>query len=142
MRWALPPFCCLCCTISRIVLTDSCLAESMKLQVLMTMISASSASGVSSAPLWWSRPIITSESTRFLGQPRETKPTLGFAWGGLGEAGSRTALLDGFWVENGTFLFYLRERHPAWTTSFVEWLSSRSCHRSSCATWCPVPCTG
>ena len=35
----------LCRTISRMVLTDSCLAESMKLQVLMTRISASSARG-------------------------------------------------------------------------------------------------
>src|ERR1700677_2236032 len=70
------------------VLTDSCLAESMKLQVLMTMISASSARGVSSAPLWWRRPIMTSESTRFLGQPSETKPTLGLADTGA----SRTAV--------------------------------------------------
>src|ERR1700757_5246527 len=61
------------------VVTDSCLAVSMKLQVLMTMISASSALEVSWAPLWWSMPIMTSESTRFLGQPSETKPTLGLA---------------------------------------------------------------
>src|SRR5580704_10931043 len=74
------------------VLTDSCLAESMKLQVLMTMISASSARGVSSAPLWWRRPIMTSESTRFLGQPRETKPTLGrVCAGAAGVASSRMA---------------------------------------------------
>src|SRR5271169_2387489 len=83
MRLALPPFCCLCCTISRMVLTDSCLAESMKLHVLMTMISASSARGVSSAPLWWSMPIMTSESTRFLGQPSETKPTFGRVLAGV-----------------------------------------------------------
>src|ERR1700722_17932703 len=88
MRWALPPFCCLCWTISRMVLTDSCLAESMKLQVLMTMISASSALGVSWAPLWWRRPIMTSESTRFFGQPSETNPTLGFVDAGA----SRTAV--------------------------------------------------
>src|ERR1700727_3139325 len=65
------------------VLTDSCLAESMKLQVLMTMISASSARGVSSAPLWWSMPIMTSESTRFLGQPSDTKPTFGRVLAGV-----------------------------------------------------------
>ena len=41
IRRALPPCTCLCCTISSIVLTDSCFAESMKLQVLTTMISAS-----------------------------------------------------------------------------------------------------
>ncbi len=41
----------LCWTISRMVLTDSCLAESMKEQVLMTMISASSARLRQLAPL-------------------------------------------------------------------------------------------
>src|SRR5258707_1063386 len=92
MRWAFPPFCCLCWTISRMVLTDSCLAESMKEQVLMTMISASSAWGVSSPPAWWRRPIMTSESTRFLGQPRETKPILGpVAAGAAGVGLSRMA---------------------------------------------------
>ena len=59
------------------VSTDSCLAESMKLQVLTTRISASSARAVSSAPARSSRPIITSESTRFLGQPSETNPIFG-----------------------------------------------------------------
>ncbi len=40
-------------------------------------------SGVSSAPLWWSMPIMTSESTRFLGQPSETKPTFGRVSAGI-----------------------------------------------------------
>src|ERR1700761_8039748 len=67
--------------ISRMVSTDSCLALSMKLQVLTTRISASSGRAVRRAPARSSRPIITSESTRFLGQPREIKPTLGPATG-------------------------------------------------------------
>src|ERR1700735_2222390 len=67
----------LCCTISRMVFTDSCLAESMNEQVLTTRISASSGLLVRRAPARSSRPIITSESTRFLGQPNEIKPTVG-----------------------------------------------------------------
>src|SRR5580698_794259 len=63
--------------ISRMVSTDSCLAVSMKEQVLMTRISACSGCAVSRAPARSSRPIITSESTRFLGQPNEIKPTVG-----------------------------------------------------------------
>src|SRR5579864_4753675 len=58
------------------VSTDSCLALPMKEQVFTTMTSASSARGVSSAPARCSRPIMTSLSTRFLGQPRLTKPIL------------------------------------------------------------------
>src|ERR1700731_1081779 len=73
----------LCCTISRMVLTDSCLAESMKEQVLTTRISASSGLLVRRAPARSSRPIMTSESTRFLGQPNEIKPTVGAV--GVGE---------------------------------------------------------
>src|SRR5271165_67263 len=57
--------------------TDSCLAASMNEQVLTTMMSASSARGVIWAPPCESIPIMTSLSTRFLGQPRLTKPTLG-----------------------------------------------------------------
>src|ERR1700739_2278498 len=60
------------------VLTDSCWALSINEQVLTTMMSASSARRVSSAPARASRPIMTSLSTRFLGQPRLTKPTF---WG-------------------------------------------------------------
>src|SRR5579863_8076522 len=63
--------------ISRIVLTDSCLAVSMKLQVLTTRISASAGFEVRRAPARSSRPIMTSESTRFLGQPNEINPTEG-----------------------------------------------------------------
>src|SRR5208337_1830781 len=78
--------------ISRMVSTDSCLAVSMKEQVLTTRISASSGCAVRRAPARSSRPIITSESTRFLGQPREMKPTRGpkeavfDSWGGAEEA--------------------------------------------------------
>src|SRR5471030_1888517 len=71
----------LCWTISRMVLTDSCLAESMKEQVLTTRISASSGLAVRRAPARSSRPIMTSESTRFLGQPNEIKPTEGAVGG-------------------------------------------------------------
>src|ERR1700731_3441917 len=69
--------------ISSMVSTDSCLAESIKLQVLTTRISASSGRAVRGAPARSSRPIITSESTRFLGQPNEIKPTVGAV--GVGE---------------------------------------------------------
>ena len=68
----LPSF--LCSAISRIVSTDSCLALSMKAQVLTTSTSASAASRVSSCPACWASPSITSESTRFLGQPSEIIP--------------------------------------------------------------------
>ena len=67
--------------ISRIVSTDSCLAVSMKEQVLTTRMSASSGWAVRRAPARSSRPIITSESTRFLGQPNEIKPTEGAVGG-------------------------------------------------------------
>src|SRR5277367_5683455 len=53
---------------------DSCFAGSMKLQVLTTITSASSGRGVSWWPLDARAPIITSLSTRFLGQPKLTKP--------------------------------------------------------------------
>src|ERR1700721_252364 len=67
--------------ISRMVSTDSCLAVSIKLHVFTTRISASSGFAVSRAPARSSKPIITSESTRFLGQPNEIKPTEGAVGG-------------------------------------------------------------
>src|SRR3977135_1597440 len=57
------------------VSTDSFLAGSIKLQVFTTMTSAWSGCGVSSCPCEASWPIMTSLSTRFLGQPKLTKPT-------------------------------------------------------------------
>ena len=84
-RFALPPV--LWRAISRIVSIDSCWALPIKEQVLTTMTSASSASGVSSAPACASMPIMTSLSTRFLGQPRLTKPTL------VGRAAAAAALI-------------------------------------------------
>src|ERR1700735_3870837 len=36
MAWALPPFCCLCWTISRMVLTDSCLAG--RCMILLSLV--------------------------------------------------------------------------------------------------------
>ena len=78
----------LCRAISRIVLTDSCCALSMNEQVFTTMTSASSARWTRSAPACESMPIITSLSTRFLGQPKLTKPTLGAA--GLDSSGVST----------------------------------------------------
>src|SRR5215510_304863 len=64
----------LCSAISRMVSIDSCFALSMNAQVLTTSTSASSASRVSSCPARCARPSITSESTRFFGQPSETSP--------------------------------------------------------------------
>src|SRR5437868_12122671 len=46
----------------------------MKAHVFTTRTSASAASRVSSWPACCAKPSITSESTRFLGQPRETSP--------------------------------------------------------------------
>src|SRR5690349_6450298 len=60
------------------VFTDSCLAESMNEHVFTTITSASSARFVISAPALFNMPIITSLSTRFLGQPRLTNPTFFF----------------------------------------------------------------
>ncbi len=71
--------------ISRMVSTDSCWALAMNEHVLTTMTSASSAAAVSWAPACASMPIMTSLSTRFLGQPRLTKPILTGA-GGTGDA--------------------------------------------------------
>src|ERR1700722_16563145 len=102
-RLALPEV--LCCTISRMALTDSCLAESMKEQVLTTRISASSGLLVRRAPARSSRPIMTSESTRFLGQPNETKPTVGVVLGAV----SRTAEVDSLL----TYLLYRETRFLA-----------------------------
>src|SRR6185369_5129806 len=65
----------LCRAISRMVSIDSCFAESMNAQVLTISTSASPASCVSSWPPCCASPSITSESTRFFGQPRETSPT-------------------------------------------------------------------
>src|SRR5215470_4605044 len=56
----------------------------MNEQVLTTMTSASSALGTSSAPASVSMPIMTSLSTRFLGHPRLTNPTLGEDFGPSG----------------------------------------------------------
>ena len=67
----------LCCAIWRMVSIDSCLALSMKEQVFTTRMSAVSGRLVISAPAWSSKPIMTSLSTRFLGQPRLTKPIRG-----------------------------------------------------------------
>src|SRR5690606_36760913 len=58
------------------VSTDSSFAGPMNVQVLTTRTSASLGSWVSSHPARPSRPIITSESIRFLAHPRETIPTL------------------------------------------------------------------
>src|SRR5271166_5885072 len=72
--------------------TDSCWALSINEQVLTTMMSASSAREVISAPPCASKPIMTSLSTRFLGQPRLTKPTfLGVAGAAPSSGGLNTA---------------------------------------------------
>src|SRR5690606_39886130 len=55
---------------------DSSFAGPMKAHVLTTRTSADWGSWVSSQPARAKRPIITSESTRFFAQPKETIPTL------------------------------------------------------------------
>src|SRR5271167_2014479 len=79
------------------VFTDSCFAESMNEQVFTTMMSASSAREVISAPPWESRPIMTSLSTRFLGQPKLTNPIfLGVAADVLSSGASSSATESAF----------------------------------------------
>ena len=78
----------LCSAISRMVSIDSCLALSMNAQVLTTSTSASAASRVSWCPCCWASPSITSESTRFLGQPSETIPIF-IRWALDGDRASR-----------------------------------------------------
>src|SRR6266568_9691593 len=53
---------------------DSCFARSMNAHVLTTITSASSAAAVISCPACCAKPSMTSPSTRFFGQPKETKP--------------------------------------------------------------------
>ena len=55
---------------------DSRRAEARKAQVLTIMTSASGREGVKLKGGEFNRPAIISESTRFLGQPRLTIPTL------------------------------------------------------------------
>src|ERR1035441_2367793 len=89
--------------ISRMVSTDSCLAVSIKLHVFTTRISASSGFAVSRAPARSSKPIITSESTRFLGQPNEIKPTEGAVGG--------ESLLTLLLYRDAKFAVLARSRH-------------------------------
>src|SRR5688572_6876280 len=60
--------------ISRMVSMDSCFARSMNAQVFTTSTSACAASAVISCPSFSAIPSITSESTRFLGHPKDTNP--------------------------------------------------------------------
>ena len=62
---------------SMMLLIDSCLASSIKPQVLMMTTSAARASPVSWNPPATKVPSITSESTWFFEQPRFTKPIVG-----------------------------------------------------------------
>src|SRR5262249_34683518 len=64
--------------ISRMVSTDSCLASPMKPQVFTTMTSARAGSVTISCPWPMVSASMTSVSTRFFGQPSETKYTEGF----------------------------------------------------------------
>src|SRR5712692_99995 len=66
---------CLTRAISRMVLTDSSRARSMKAHVFTTRQSATSARSVISCPARASMPSMSSESTWFLGQPRVVKWT-------------------------------------------------------------------
>ena len=80
------------------VLTDSCWALAMNEQVLTTITSASSAPETSCAPACCSMPIITSLSTRFLGQPRLTKPTRV----GPADTGAAASVASGVTVSSGS----------------------------------------
>src|SRR5271168_5392490 len=99
--------------ISRMASTDSCLAESMKEQVFTTRISASSTWLVNCAPARSSRPIITSESTRFLGQPNEIKPTVGVALGGASSVADADSLLTYLLYRDMNFFARARAEHPS-----------------------------
>src|SRR5205085_4354306 len=103
----------LCCAICRMVSTDSCLAVSMNEQVFTTITSASSARGVICAPAEASMPIMTSLSTRFLGQPRLTKPTLvgGATDGEFVDMESSYFIIGRFGFRGLAFLLVSRVRH-------------------------------
>src|SRR5215469_12431039 len=91
------------------VLTDSCCALSMNEQVLTTMISASSACATSSAPAWANMPIITSLSTRFLGHPRLTNPTLGVVGGSRVSTGEDVEdMQSDYFIRTAGYLRHLR----------------------------------
>ena len=60
---------------SRMVSIDSCLASSMKAQVLTITVSASSSERTISCPCEANSPSMISLSTRFLAQPRQIMPT-------------------------------------------------------------------
>src|SRR5688500_7838893 len=86
------------------VSTDSCFALSMKAHVFTTSTSALEGSRVSSRPDFWASPSITSESTRFLGQPRETRPIFFIKAGDGRQAtgdGSRIQPVQHTWVRDG-----------------------------------------
>src|SRR5215470_11823367 len=98
----------LCCAISRMVFTDSCLAESINEHVFTTITSASSALFVISAPALFKIPIITSLSTRFLGQPRLTNPTFFLGafeaesdWGGSLTVGTKMDMQSTYFSISG-----------------------------------------
>src|SRR5690242_20509097 len=93
------------------VSTDSCLAGSMKLQVLTTSTSAWSGCEVSSCPHAASWPIITSLSTRFLGQPRLTKPI--FKRGNFMIPAHKTRLIQASGDDGGGIVFLV----PRWPES-------------------------
>ena len=92
-------------SISSITPHDSCRAASMNPQVFTMTRSASWPSGTSTYPSCASRPSIRSESTRFLEQPRLTKPIVPFA--SFGESFMRASFGDGPYREEG------QENRPA-----------------------------
>src|SRR5690242_8657000 len=102
------------------VSTDSFLAGSIKLQVLTTSTSAWSGCGVSSWPLATSWPIITSLSTRFLGQPRLMKPTFKVVLSGYRSTGPRRWLdvPTGNTISSDQTRFYEHETHTDRDFSF------------------------
>ncbi len=82
-----------------IVSIDSCLASSMKPQVLMMTTSAFFGSSVKANPSATNMPNMTSESTWFFEQPRLTKPMVVFLLlgrdGVINRDGMGSSLRDG-----------------------------------------------
>src|ERR1035437_10412048 len=128
---------------------DSCLAVSMKLEGLTTMIAASSGWAVRRAPARSSRPIMTSESTRFLGQPSEIKPTEGavgaeslvtlllYRWFGCGDSTSADAE-----TSKRVSVYRMQQVSPAARDSrasklaiWQDWVAARDSRASKLAIW-------
>src|SRR5437016_7728362 len=111
------------------VSTDSCLAVSINEQVFTTMTSASSAREVIWAPPLCNMPIMTSLSTRFLGQPKLTKPTFTGLDSATGCSGAR--VMVGFSTDIHLQLYRITVQACTMPTSKFPYIPSANTRRRS-----------